>query len=491
MKRKVGGRKSVKKSEKRKMEVQCMLIPHAGKEYAGDARKRAFVDGSVGRQVHRILYLAALHNHSKVPNRIYVFDGDSKDKGEIPDNVWNEHSYRWVHPELKEWFPLASITVMVVPMNEDIDQASVFIDRWISSTKNRSIVIGTTDLVHYGSQYGMTDLEYPQQASKQRREEDFVKAIRDSDTQNILNLYNNDRHLACGPIPILLISILSKKNKWKGRIVDYYDSHGIKMPNKIDRYSIDYNQVDMFVSYLSVVYAKSHNISFPDPMDVNIALGNVKTVVSFQAISDAKIGGAVGKMVEGVPTSTFLLPKWCSLRNLNGGVFVGTSINGRTNCSYGRYQSDNVKTAEMILDAANDCPRDAATRWNIPISSVGQSLNEIKSTLDRLKYKVEFLQQNTNEKPWKKMKATEFAFGKNSFTVNNPYGVYLKFKTSLGNLVSATYLPYVWKDSLPTLNASEMLDELSEKAAGKNDKGAWREDPDSEVLIYKTYKYEL
>ena len=234
-------------------EVKCLLIPHAGKVYAGDARERAFVEASHGNKVHSILYLVALHNPNNIENKVYFFDAEQKNQNDIPSNIWNEHSFRWVEEELNEWFPTAKILVMIIPMTFNLNDAYSFIEKWISQQKKRYLVIGTTDLLHFGKNFQMTDLKYPQQLSKIRREEKFIKAIVESDTQTVVKLYNNDNHLACGPIPIIMISLLSEKNKWFGKVVDYYDSHGITKKNKMDRYVIDFKQVDNFVSYLSVI----------------------------------------------------------------------------------------------------------------------------------------------------------------------------------------------------------------------------------------------
>lgn len=485
------GKTSEKKSVKKKMnEVKCLLIPHAGKAYAGDARERAFVEASKGRQVNDILYLAALHNPRGIQNKIYFFDGDETNQLNIPDNIWKEHSFRWVKDELKDWFPSAKIKVMIIPVNYHLDNALSKIEEWIYMTNNRFLIIGTTDLIHFGENYRMTDLEYPQQLSKISREENFVDAIKNANTQKVIKLYNDDNHLACGPIPIIMICSLAEKNKLIGKVVDYYDSHGIMRKNKIDKYSIDTEEVDMFVSYLSVVYYDTYKFNFPETIDINLGLGNVKSVISFKAISEAN----ASEKVKSVDINKFLLPKWSYLRKSKAGVFVGTSKDNRTNCSYGRYQDDNTSTAQMILNASSDCPKDARERWKNPISKMNQPLNEITEVLDNLKYKVEFLEENTPKNPWKKIKASEYAFGgKNNkpFTSNNPYGLLLSFKTSKNNYAGATYLPYVWKESLPNANAEELLDQLSEKAAGENEKGAWRNDPNASVELYKSYKYEI
>ena len=506
------GKKSLEIPSKKYMkvnEVKSILIPHAGKDYAGDARKNAFIEALKGRPVKSIIYLAALHNSSNVPNNLYIFNGDSRKQNDFPDNVWNEHSFRWVYNELKENFKLASITVVIVPLTFDLNKAFYEVEKLVSNSIKRCLVIGTTDLLHYGKNYQMTDLEYPQQLSKIRREEKFINAIVQSNTQKVIELYNKDNNLACGPIPIILLSLFSEKNKWFGKVVDYYDSHGVMRKNSIDKYSIDTNDVESFVSYVSIVYHEKKEDDFPSNINIKLSLGNVKSVISFKSISDIFSNHKVNK----INLKNLVLPIWSQIRNHKGGIFVGTSVKNNINCSYGRFQSknpcdvadeltnscygryqDNSKnTAQMLIDASADCPRDARERWKIPISFLGQKLSEVLKVLDNLKYKVEFLEENTLKSPWKEISANEFAFGtKNTkpFTSDNPFGIYLTFKTSTNQYLSATYVPNVWKESLPNSSAAEVLDELSQKAGGIKERGAWRNDSTSTVKLYRSYKYE-
>ena len=82
---------------------------------------------------------------------------------------------------------LASITVVIVPLTFDLNKAFDEVEKLVSNSIKRCLVIGTTDLLHYGKNYQMTDLEYPQQLSKISREENFVDAIVQSNTQKLLN----------------------------------------------------------------------------------------------------------------------------------------------------------------------------------------------------------------------------------------------------------------------------------------------------------------
>ena len=96
-----------------------------------------------------------------------------------------------------------------------------------------------------------------------------------------------------------------------GKVVDYYDSHGIMRKNKIDKYSIDAEDVDIFVSYLSVVYYDTYKFNFYETIDINLGLGNVKSVISFKAISEANSS----EKVKSVDINKFFITKWSYLKN--------------------------------------------------------------------------------------------------------------------------------------------------------------------------------
>src|SRR5581483_5681472 len=116
------------------------LVPHAGKDFAGRARNSVFKALSRNQQepVEWIYYLAAIHRplppsrdeengvrifveiqinkkkeeeeEEKIPLPPYVQDLSQ----ELPWEIVQEHSYRWVKPELQQAFPKAKHVVLYI-----------------------------------------------------------------------------------------------------------------------------------------------------------------------------------------------------------------------------------------------------------------------------------------------------------------------------------------------------------------------------------------
>ena len=104
------------------------------------------------------------------------------------------------------------------------------------------------------------------------------------------------------------------------------------------------------------------------------------------------------------------LPKWSPFYQTHQGVFVGTSLDGKTNCSYGRYETNSKeKTATKIVEAAGDCVSDAKNRWHIPYKV---------SNVDKLTYKLELLEPKQN---WKKYDGKDIS---QHFKMNGKQGIY-------------------------------------------------------------------
>ena len=156
---------------------------------------------------------------------------------------------------------------------------------------------------------------------------------------------------------------------------------------------------------------------------------------------------------------------WSPFYGKKHGIFVGTSINDRTNCSYGRYENHS-STAVKITEASLDCPKDAAVRWQMPYTK-----DVINDTKYNLKYKVELLE---SKKKWKKIKNIM------KFPLDGKHGMYL----TLPNGRSATYLPVVARDRHWSID--KYLTALAKKAGGNGDD--WKH-PRTVAKVYTSKSY--
>ena len=108
-----------------------MIIPHSGIQYGGLARKKIFLQlkKKERKNILKIIYISAYHNKL------------------------NEHSYEWVKDELYDYFPNAE-HIIYQPKNWD---ESKNLSKNIKIDKH-SLLIGTTDLIHYGEKFNNEDI---------------------------------------------------------------------------------------------------------------------------------------------------------------------------------------------------------------------------------------------------------------------------------------------------------------------------------------------
>ena len=155
-----------------------------------------------------------------------------------------EHSFEWVHDELDNYFPNASL--FVVAPNRGVKRR---LSQWTISfvkTHPKTLVIGTTDLIHYGDQYGTTgSLGKNVQSNKEELELSFIGLLT-SPTPNLPQIQRFIEQypmIACGSKAVIELSKITKGLGLKGEMVDYYDSRR-------------YDNSESFVSYVSIVYSK-------------------------------------------------------------------------------------------------------------------------------------------------------------------------------------------------------------------------------------------
>ena len=91
-----------------------IIIPHAGKKYAGMCRKSAF-QYLPRTNVKKILYISAIHSPGDTDN-IYILKKDTgfpkinlQLKKALPEKIKDEHSFKWVEQELRNQFPNVNI----------------------------------------------------------------------------------------------------------------------------------------------------------------------------------------------------------------------------------------------------------------------------------------------------------------------------------------------------------------------------------------------
>ena len=449
------GKKMLKIENKLKKTIRAALIPHAGRLYAGHARYAAL--RYFKKNTKQIIYLATLHNINN-SDQTYILHRDNGfrlGKNNFTKTTKKEHSFDWVHEELRDFFPSAKI--LALAPNRGVVGLHTWIINYLNSHKN-AIFLATIDLIHYGKQFNnIKYLSYPQQMNKTIKEESLIEHALNPNTLNnkyINNLMKKDKNLVDGPKTFEIFLKVMAHMGFHGRVTDYYDSYHSQKNDLIDRYIISMEPVHTFVSYVSMVYGKNIPRDLL-PIDILLAIGLLKSII---------IKKTFGK------NYSLRLPRWSPLHKRMGGVFVGTSLGNRTTCSYGTYETAGESTADNIIKAAYHCPEDAANRWGVPYT--GKNINN-------LSYKIELLDPEEQWKTYKGSLATQ------KFQNNGGSGIFLRLANGRG----ATYLPSVFKDN-PQWSIVDAMRNLTEKAEGRkltiNEQDKWK---NGVIKIYNTTSY--
>lgn len=432
--------------------IRGAIIPHADKTYCGSIRNKVFK--KLSKDVDNIIYIAALHqiSNSNKTYLIYQSDDFPKIKINLTPIYYREHSYYWVKNELLKFFPKVKILVIAPDSKANLEKLCNTITYFLQ-INTKTIVIATTDLIHYGNQFdNLGSLMFPEQMNKIIYEEKLINYLikKPIQTINIKNILIKDSFLTCGTYAILLFSLIMRKLNWEGKVIDYYDSSSSFKKDILDKYTISPYKVDSFVSYIGIIYASKLKKNKLSNFDILLGIGLIKSNIIFNTL--------------GLNNKNLRLPIWSPFYEIKQGVFVGSeTLDGNTNCCYGRFENGG-NTAIKIKDASNDCFGDAKTRWKFPYQ---------KKLLNLYYYKLETLDLKNK---WKKISPKNIY---DKFKLNGTQGIYL----TLTNGSSATFLPLVARNN-PSWTIDTYMSYLSNKAGG--DKNDWKK---GKILLYKSKEY--
>ena len=187
------------------MKNHIMIIPHSGFEYGGFARKKIFLKLKKKERdnIFKIIYISAYHN------------------------ILNEHSYQWVANELNYYFP-NSEHIIYQPKNWS--ESEKISDKIIIN--ENILLIGTTDLMHYGSRFNNEGNYKVKQMNRSERrkwktmkEKNIINSFLKPKSELMKKIYLLENNI-CGPYSIYTILRFIEKYypKKRGEIISYYDS---------------------------------------------------------------------------------------------------------------------------------------------------------------------------------------------------------------------------------------------------------------------------
>jgi len=444
--------------------LKGIILPHAGFQYAGNARKIIFDNLSEkDKNIRKIIYLSALHDTRNSTDKVFILESNKifedfftnthciYNSDFLSEGAIKEHSFNWVKDELTFYFKNSKFLVICPTPDTNHKNLAIDIINYIYKTTEKVLLIATTDLIHYGERFNNLNLlDYPYTYDKIIKEEETIS--------NLLNnkLTNYDESIMCGRFAIKTFLIISKFFNWNARVIDYYDSSKYNKNNN-EKHIIDFdNEKKEFVSYVSIIYGLFENTNHLLPIDIFQSYGLIKSTLYLKLYNI---------------NVNLHIPKWNRFNNIYNGIFVSTEIKDKTNSCIGIFQNnEKISCSNKIINCAKSCLNDSIQRWQNPITI---------NNLDKLNIKIEIIDDISE---WSNFPSNTSQL---NFNFDGRHGMYLK----IYNNNTSTFLPSVAKDNLKNWTVEDYMNNLSVKSGSNKDD--WKH-KDSIMYIYKTkiIKYE-
>jgi MEMO1 family protein len=229
------------------------IVPHAGWMYSGAVAAKVFKCIKEKAQPDTFVLFGAVHSLDVQENSVFAKGSWATPFGEVavdeanaeiilnslgsylvedPAAHLSEHSIEVQLPFIKYFFPKAKVVpIMVVP---DVRAALIGkkIAEEIFRSKKKMVVVGTTDLTHYGDAYGFLPWGYGPKAYERLRKNDeqIIRLAIELKTQDILKEAKRNQN-ACGSGALTAtVSAVEALGAKKGILLDYTTSFDIS-PN--------------------------------------------------------------------------------------------------------------------------------------------------------------------------------------------------------------------------------------------------------------------
>lgn len=243
------------------------IVPHAGWVFSGAVAAKVFKCISVKTDPDTFILLGAVHTWKPRGNSIYTqgswttplgdvkIDEDvartllEKLAGDVIEDPYaheGEHSLEVQVPFIKYLCPKAKIVPIAIPPDENAHTTGRKIGEAVLEMGKKIVVIGTTDLTHYGDSYGFTPYGYGEKAKELMKESDrriIELALQLKSVE--IRKEAQSHHNACGS-GALAATVAAAKSMGadKGYLLEYTTSYDV-MPE---------GEFEMAVGYAGILF---------------------------------------------------------------------------------------------------------------------------------------------------------------------------------------------------------------------------------------------
>lgn len=243
------------------------IVPHAGWIFSGEIAAKVFKCLSVRSNPDTFILLGAVHTLRPRGNSLYARGSWETPLGEVrideevagsllavlgedisedPAAHAGEHSIEVQLPFIKYLCPEAEIVPIAIPPDEDAFVTGEKIGEAVSGIGKKIVVVGTTDLTHYGDAYGFTPYGYGDEALRLMSENDLRMIERAVHMESAeIGKEAERNHNACGPGALAAtVSAAAAMGARKGHVIKYATSYDV-MPDR---------EFVMAVGYAGIVF---------------------------------------------------------------------------------------------------------------------------------------------------------------------------------------------------------------------------------------------
>ena len=243
------------------------IVPHAGWVFSGAVAAKVFKCLSVKTAPDTFILLGAVHTWKPRGNSIFsrgswatplgevkideevadkLIDTLAGDVIEDPEAHAGEHSLEVQLPFIKYFCPDAKIVPIAIPPDENAHVTGRRIGEAAQGMGKKIVVVGSTDLTHYGEAYGFIPYGYGELAKKMMKESDsriieLALLMRSGDIKREAQ----KNHNACGSGALAATVAAAKAmGSEKGYLLEYTTSHDV-MPE---------GEFEMAVGYAGILF---------------------------------------------------------------------------------------------------------------------------------------------------------------------------------------------------------------------------------------------
>lgn len=224
--------------------VRAIVAPHAGFRYSGRCAAKAYGAISPTQDIRRVILLGSSHRSGfygalvddydawATPLGTVAVDGDAcralaGDRLFRTDRVpmRHEHALENQLPFLQR--ALAGSDFRIVPIlfgslkKNDFDRMAAAIRPLIDG---RTLVVASSDLTHYGADFGYTPFRRDLAANLEKLDRGFIEPVLDLDFNRYFAYREKTAITACGFVPIGVLIRLLPRSGVEAKLADYYRS---------------------------------------------------------------------------------------------------------------------------------------------------------------------------------------------------------------------------------------------------------------------------